>query len=61
MRQETINRLERQEQRHAPAAAHVAIYDTATGQPLNGSVPATAQVVIFIPHNNRDEVTSERS
>ena len=61
MRQTTLERLERQEQRHAPTTAHVAIYDVATGQPINGNIPATAQVVIHIPDNGRDGANNERS
>lgn len=33
---------------------HVAIYDVATRQPLNGPIPESAKVVFYIPDNGRD-------
>jgi hypothetical protein len=55
MKQQIFERLRKQEQRHAPAVGWVVIYDPSTGQPLNGSIPATATTIIFLPDNGRGD------
>lgn len=49
-----LEKLEREAQQHRViAASHVVIYDAASGEPINGPVPATATTVIYIPDNRR--------
>jgi hypothetical protein len=43
-------------QRPQQPTNHVCIYDAGTGATLNGPVPDSAEVVIYIPHNFREEL-----
>lgn len=48
-------RLERLEARRPQLPmSHVVIYDVATKQPVNGPIPESATVQIWIPDNGRD-------
>lgn len=59
MRQTTHNRLKRQQDRLIAKPNSVIIYDPATGEPLTPVDPRLYEgnsVVIWIPHNGRDDI-----